>query len=84
MTAAKLIEYRIIQQLQQRREVHSVRAVCPTQDEISSGVHTGVQVWADRLIAVLALTVGLLLIGSYFEDLLWVALGAATVCSLRD
>jgi hypothetical protein len=39
--------------------------------------------WADRLIAVLAVTAGLFIIGSYFEELLWAVLAAATVTTLR-
>ena len=69
MTAAKLIEYRITRQLLQRRE--------------EGGEHQGASVWADRLIAILAVTVGLLLLGSYLEELLWALLAGATVLTLR-
>ncbi len=67
MTAAKSIEYRIIRQLLQRREAG---------DKLQNP-------WADRLIAILAVTTGLFILGSYFEELLWAALGAATIFTLR-
>lgn len=69
MTAAKLIEYRIARQLLRRREEGGER-----QDS---------NVWADRLIAIMAVTAGLLILGSYLEELLWALLAAATVCTLR-
>ena len=69
MTAAKLIEYRITRQLLQRRE--------------EGGEQQGASVWADRLIAILAVTAGLFVLGSYLEELLWALLAAATVFTLR-
>jgi hypothetical protein len=69
MTTAKLIEYRITRQLLQRREEG-----CAQQ---------GVNTWVDRLIAILAVTAGLLVLGSYVEELLWALLAAATVFTLR-
>jgi len=39
--------------------------------------------WADRLIAILAVTAGLCILGSYLEELLWTLLAAATLCTLR-
>ena len=69
MTAAKHIEYCITRQLLQRRE---------EGDE-----WRGDNSWADRLIAILAVTAGLFIIGSYFEELLWATLAAATVFTLR-
>jgi hypothetical protein len=69
MTAAKLIEYRITRQLLQRRDRRIVQR--------------NHNLWADRLIAVLAVTAGLFIIGSYFEELLWAVLAAATVTTLR-
>ncbi len=69
MTAAKLIEYRITRQLLQRREEGSEQQ--------------GASVWADRLIAILAVTAGLFVLGSYLEELLWALLAAATVFTLR-
>ena len=39
--------------------------------------------WADRLIAVLAVTAGLLIAGSVFEELLWAVVGVATLVTLR-
>jgi hypothetical protein len=69
MTAAKLIEYRITRQLLRRRE--------------EGGEQQGSNVWADRLIAILAVTAGLFILGSYLEELLWALLAATTVCTLR-
>ena len=69
MTASKLIEYHITRQLLQRSEKG-----CEPQ---------GVNPWADRLIAILAVTAGLFVLGSYFEELLWALLAAATVFTLR-
>jgi hypothetical protein len=69
MTAAKLVEYRITRQLLQRRA--------------EGGVQQGVNPWADRLIAILAVTAGLFILGSYVEELLWAVLAVATICTLR-
>lgn len=69
MTGAKLIEYRITRQLLQRRE--------------EAGEQSGSSVWADRLIAILAVTAGLFILGSFLEELLWVLLAAATIFTLR-
>lgn len=74
MTTAKLIEYRIARQLLLRRETGAERGGKPQAD---------IQPWADRLIAVLALTAGLLILGSYLEELLWAILAAVTVFTLR-
>ncbi len=69
MTAAKLIEYRITRQLLQRRG--------------EGGKQQGINPWPDRLIAILAVTAALFIVGSYLEELLWAALGAATIFTLR-
>jgi hypothetical protein len=69
MTASKLIEYRITRQLLRRRQ--------------EGGEQQGANVWADRLIAILAVTAGLFILGSYLEELLWALLAAATVFTLR-
>jgi len=69
MTTTKLIEYRIIRQLLQRREVGDRQLAF--------------NCWAERLISVLALTAGLFALGSYFEELLWVALAVALILTLR-
>ena len=68
-TAAKRVEQRIARKLLQRREMAA------EQQYISF--------WADRLIAIGAVTVGLLILGSYAEELLWAAVAAATVFTLR-
>ncbi len=70
MTTAKLIEYRITRQLLQRRADATAR-------------QSDIQPWADRVIAILAVTTGLLIVGSYFEELLWVVLATATAYTLR-
>jgi hypothetical protein len=68
MTAAKAIEYQITRQLLQRQQ----------------GVATGsdFNLWVDRLIAILATTAGLFLLGSYLEELLWAVLAAGTIVTL--
>lgn len=68
-TAARRIEHRIARKLLQRREGGF------EQERITP--------WADRLIAVASATVGLLILGSYVEELLWAAVAAATVVTLR-
>lgn len=68
-TAARRIEHRITRKLLQRQEGAT------EQERITP--------WADRLIAVGAVTVGLLILGSYVEELLWAAVAAATVVTLR-
>lgn len=81
MTAARLIEHRIARQLVRRRE----------QDAAHNGIrrlppadwHASVQPWADRVIAILAVTTGLLVVGSYMEELLWAGLATAAVYTLR-
>lgn len=69
MTAAKLIEYRITRQLLQRKEEGSTRQ--------------GVNPWADRLIAILAVTAGLFVLGTFLEELLWAVLAVAAIFTLR-
>ena len=74
MTAAKLIEYHITRQLMLRRE---------DGGEQQGGLKQCSNLWADRLIAILAVTAGLCILGSYLEELLWALLAAATLCTLR-
>ncbi len=69
MTASKHIEYCITQQILQRRGM-----VGEAQDA---------NLWADRLIAILAVTAGLFIVGSYLEELLWAVLAGATLFALR-
>jgi hypothetical protein len=68
MTAAKATEYRIIRQLLHRQgsEVE-VLPVSPL---------------AERLIAVLAATAGVFLLGAYLQELLWVLIAAGTIAVL--
>ena len=69
MTTAKLIEYRIIRQFLEQPEA-----------AIPQGRG---RFWAERLIAVLALTAGLAVVGSYFEEVLWAGMAIATLITLR-
>ncbi len=75
MEAVKQVEHQITRRLLQRRESSGER----------QGVNppTDITPWADRLIAILALTTGLLVVGSYMEELLWAAVAATTVMTLR-
>jgi len=69
MTTAKMIEHRITRQLLQRRaEVSEPQAS---------------HFWVERLIAVLAVTAGLSVVGSYAEEVLWAGLAIATLITLR-
>jgi len=89
MTAVKHLEYQITRKLMQRRErgavqqggmlLGNVRQGATQQDSGQSA--TGQ--WADRLIAILALTTGLLVLGSFLEELLWAAVAATTLLTLR-
>ncbi len=84
MTPARTIEHGIARQLQRRRERETVRrSSARTQERSCMRQPFDVQPWADRVIAILAVATGLLLIGSYVEELLWVILAAAAVYSLR-
>lgn len=65
MTAAKLIEYRITRQL--------------LRSTPQSEAQQDLSIWADRLIAILAATAGLCILGSYLEGLLWLVVATATV-----
>lgn len=67
MTAAKLIEHRIIRNVIRRRE---------------SGATHQLSGLADQLITAAAITAGLLLLGSYLQELMWVLLGAGVVLTL--
>ncbi len=68
-TGARAIEHRIARKLLQSRQ--------------GCGERQSISPWADRLIAIGAVTVGLLILGSYVEELLWAAVAAATVFTLR-
>jgi hypothetical protein len=84
MTAAKLIEYRIARQLLRRREQRAAHGHgLPTSPAHWDTPKFDVQPWADRVIGILAVTTGLLLVGSYAEELLWAVLALATVYTLR-
>jgi hypothetical protein len=64
MTAAKATEYRIIQQLLQRQE---------------GGEPASMSLLAERLIAILATTAGVFLLGAYLQELLWVLIVMVTI-----
>lgn len=81
MTATRLIEYRITRQLLQRRD-HGATQGCNPQTH-GPVLPCEVQPWADRVIAILAVTAVMLVVGSYVEELLWAALAGATVYTLR-
>lgn len=67
MTTARLIEYRITRDLIRKRELApAARATARVE----------------RVITVAAVTAGMLLLGSYLQELLWVALAAAGVLAL--
>ena len=74
MTAAKAIEYRITRNLLQRR----------SRDSGSPHLKVSSHRWADRLIAILALTAGLFVLGSFLQELFWVVLAAGTMLTLTD
>ena len=67
MTTSRFIEYRITRDLLRRREASSA----------SPSRHI-----AERMITVAAVAAGMLLLGSYLQELLWVLLGGAAVLTL--
>ncbi len=67
MSTVRLIEHRIIQELLCRRE------------RIALG---GTRRMAERVITAAAVTAGLLLLGSYLQELLWALLGGAVILTL--
>lgn len=81
MTAARLIENGITRKLLRRREREAVTgSFTPIAQHHWQG---DVRPWVDRVIAILAVTTGLLVVGSLVEELLWVVLAASTVFTLR-
>jgi hypothetical protein len=84
MTAVKHLEYQITRQLMRRREQGAVQQGAVQQGTIQQfNCQSGSSKWADRLIAILALTTGLLVLGSFLEELLWAAVAATTLLTLR-
>lgn len=69
MSTARRIEHSITRHLLERRREQSPAARS--------------NVWLERLIAVLAATAGLSVLGSYFQEILWALLAAATLAMLR-
>jgi len=67
MTTARFIEHRITRNLMQRRE---------RQQPVTSGPV------AERLITTVAVAAGMLVLGSYLQELLWVLLAGAAVLTL--
>ncbi|CAA0088208.1 Uncharacterised protein [Halioglobus japonicus] len=84
MAAVTQLEHQIARQLLQRREAGSEQQDGTRQRSTQQGsVGVDITPWADRLIGILAVTTGLLLVGSYLEELLWAAVAATTVITLR-
>jgi hypothetical protein len=81
MTAAKQIEYAIARRLIRRGATRRLPHNAPADSQCVGQLSR--QVWADRLIAVLAATVGLAVVGSFAEELLWVVVAVATVITLK-
>lgn len=67
MTTARLIESRITRDLLRRREARQT---------------TAGRLPAERLITAAAVAAGLLLLGSYLQELMWVLIAAAAVLTL--
>lgn len=67
MSAVRMIEHRITRDLLRRRE-------------LAGGARSGQL--AERLITVAAVTAGMLLLGSYLQELLWALLAGAAVLTL--
>lgn len=67
MSTARFIEHRITQDLLRRRE---------------RAAPGGIRTMAERLITAAAVTAGLLLLGSYLQELLWALVGGAVVLTL--
>ncbi len=68
MTAIRAVEYRIIQDLLQRR---SGREVTPTGNR-----------WALRLVSIASLCAGMLLLGGVLQELIWALLAAGAALAL--
>lgn len=94
MTASKEIEHRITRELLRRREAGAAQPDCGQADRLHLSVgpgsawqptdlQSGFHPWADRVIGILAVTAGLLVVGSYHEELLWLVLATATAFTLR-
>jgi hypothetical protein len=79
MTAAKRVEHQITRQLLQRREAGGLQ----TELTRAGAAQVTINPWADRIISILAVTAGLFVLGSYLEELLWAAVAATTVLTLR-
>ena len=67
MTTARFIEHRITRNLLQRRERQRPASGSPV---------------AERLIITAAVSAGMLVLGSYLQELLWVLLAGAAVLTL--
>ena len=89
MRAAQQVEYQITRQLLQRREGGAVQPGAVQPGAVQPGAvpdavkRADLNPWADRLIAILAVTTGLVILGNYLEELLLAAVVATTVVTLR-
>ena len=84
MRAAQQVEYQITRQLLQRREGGAVQPGAVQPGAVPDAVkRADLNPWADRLIAILAVTTGLVILGNYLEELLLAAVVATTVVTLR-
>lgn len=79
MTATKLIETQIARQLLRRRQPGGEHAGAAQ----AGAMPVELNLWTERLIAILAVTAGLVIVGSYLEELLWAVVAATTVVTLR-
>jgi hypothetical protein len=79
MAVATRIEMQIIRRLLQDRQRGTVQPGAAEPRKL----HGHTNPWADRLIAILAVTAGLVIMGSYLEELLWLVVAGATVFTLR-
>jgi len=77
MTATQAMEYHITRRVISRR---GPGYTTPLPEH--AGDDTAPRRWPDRLIQVLAVTAGLVVAGSFAQELLWAGVAAATICAL--
>ena len=79
MAVATRIEMQIIRRLLLDRQAGAEQPGAAGTRQLQDGPNR----WTDRLIAILAVTAGLAIMGSYLEELLWAVVAGATVFTLR-